>query len=29
MKFSTLDRDNDNYEENCAEQDKGGWWYNR
>ncbi|XP_077333508.1 fibrinogen-like protein 1 [Lithobates pipiens] len=29
MKFSTLDRDNDNYEENCADQDKGGWWYNR
>ncbi|XP_053311161.1 fibrinogen-like protein 1 [Spea bombifrons] len=29
MKFSTLDRDNDNYEGNCAEEDKGGWWYNR
>ncbi|XP_075052613.1 fibrinogen-like protein 1 [Mixophyes fleayi] len=29
MKFSTLDRDNDNYEKNCAEEDKAGWWYNR
>ncbi|KAM4810075.1 fibrinogen-like protein 1 [Rhinophrynus dorsalis] len=29
MKFSTRDQDNDNYEENCAEEDKGGWWYNR
>eukprot|EP00079_Xenopus_tropicalis_P012917 XP_002940496.1 PREDICTED: fibrinogen-like protein 1 [Xenopus tropicalis] len=29
MKFSTQDRDNDNYEGNCAEEDKGGWWFNR
>ncbi|KAM4709763.1 fibrinogen-like protein 1 [Discoglossus pictus] len=29
MRFSTMDRDNDNYEGNCAEEDKAGWWYNR
>lgn len=29
MKFSTWDRDNDNYEGNCAEEDQSGWWFNR
>ncbi|XP_038611155.1 fibrinogen-like protein 1 [Tachyglossus aculeatus] len=29
MKFSTWDRDNDNYEGNCAAEDKAGWWFNR
>ncbi|XP_006893610.1 PREDICTED: fibrinogen-like protein 1 [Elephantulus edwardii] len=29
MKFSTWDKDNDNYEGNCAEEDKSGWWFNR
>ncbi|XP_040904314.1 fibrinogen-like protein 1 [Toxotes jaculatrix] len=29
MKFSTYDQDNDNYEGNCAKEDKGGWWFNK
>lgn len=29
MKFSTYDQDNDNYEQNCAQEDKGGWWFNK
>ncbi|XP_069349415.1 fibrinogen alpha chain [Eulemur rufifrons] len=28
MKFSTFDRDADQWEENCAEVYGGGWWYN-
>ncbi|XP_048742729.2 ficolin-1-like [Ostrea edulis] len=28
MKFSTWDRDNDNYNGSCAALYKGGWWYN-
>jgi hypothetical protein len=26
-KFSTKDKDNDLWEKNCAEVDKGAWWY--
>ncbi|XP_025754264.1 fibrinogen-like protein 1 isoform X1 [Oreochromis niloticus] len=29
IKFSTYDQDNDNYNGNCAEEDKGGWWFNK
>ncbi|XP_028315281.1 fibrinogen-like protein 1 [Gouania willdenowi] len=29
IKFSTHDQDNDNYRGNCAEEDKGGWWFNK
>uniref|UniRef100_A0A672YL76 Fibrinogen alpha chain n=1 Tax=Sphaeramia orbicularis TaxID=375764 RepID=A0A672YL76_9TELE len=28
MKFSTFDKDNDQWEENCAEMYGGGWWFN-
>ncbi|CAG2233563.1 Angiopoietin-related protein 1,Ficolin-1-A,Angiopoietin-1,Fibrinogen C domain-containing protein 1,Ryncolin-1,Tenascin-N,Angiopoietin-related protein 7,Angiopoietin-related protein 6,Fibrinogen C domain-containing protein 1-B,Fibrinogen-like protein 1,Ficolin-1,Ficolin-1-B,Angiopoietin-4,Fibrinogen-like protein 1-like protein,Ryncolin-2,Techylectin-5B,Tenascin-R,Fibrinogen C domain-containing protein 1-A,Microfibril-associated glycoprotein 4,Fibrinogen-like protein A,Ryncolin-3,Angiopoietin-2,Tenascin-X,Fi len=27
--FSTMDKDNDVYKDNCAEQFKGGWWYDK
>ncbi|XP_013886097.1 fibrinogen-like protein 1 [Austrofundulus limnaeus] len=29
MKFSTYDQDNDNYRGNCAQEDRGGWWFNK
>ncbi|XP_009896733.1 fibrinogen alpha chain [Dryobates pubescens] len=28
MQFSTFDRDQDHWEESCAEMYGGGWWYN-
>lgn len=28
MKFSTYDNDNDRHNRNCAESDRGAWWYN-
>ncbi|KAH8370779.1 hypothetical protein KR093_004959, partial [Drosophila rubida] len=28
MKFTTYDRDNDNYSRRCAEAHKSGWWFN-
>ncbi|XP_048742437.2 fibrinogen-like protein 1 [Ostrea edulis] len=28
MEFTTMDRDNDNHEDNCAEIFRNGWWYN-
>ncbi|XP_052079171.1 angiopoietin-related protein 6-like [Mytilus californianus] len=28
MMFSTIDRDNDRYQDNCAARFKGAWWYN-
>nr|XP_046262177.1 fibrinogen-like protein 1 [Scatophagus argus] len=29
IKFSTYDQDHDNYDGNCAQEDKGGWWFNK
>lgn len=29
IQFSTYDQDNDNYNGNCAQEDKGGWWFNK
>ena len=28
MQFSTYDRDNDKWSNNCAERQDAGWWYN-
>ncbi|XP_061541460.1 fibrinogen-like protein 1 [Phycodurus eques] len=29
IQFSTYDKDNDNYQGSCAQEDKGGWWFNK
>lgn len=29
MPFTTYDRDNDNYDTNCAVWSNGGWWHSR
>ncbi|KAL3066665.1 hypothetical protein OYC64_016581 [Pagothenia borchgrevinki] len=29
MQFSSIDKDNDKYDGNCAKQDGSGWWMNR
>ncbi|XP_068445672.1 fibrinogen-like protein 1 [Clinocottus analis] len=29
VRFSTYDQDNDNHKGNCAQEDKGGWWFNK
>lgn len=29
MKFTTKDIDNDPFGKNCANYQKGGWWYNQ